>query len=346
MGSSHLYPAWSMVDRDRIVTLARFHGFQHVRFAEIGPAPHFDEFAQWIAKGHHGCMSYLAKKQEVRQEPRIRLAGARSVLVLAMEYDHARPPDPGGLTGKVAAYAWGRDYHNLIGKRLRKFRKTLFQEGVDSWGGVDTAPILERAWATASGLGFNGKNNVQILPAHGSFMFLSVLFLDVDVAPDPQLGDHCGSCTRCLSACPTDAFEADRILNARKCIAYWTIENRGSIPLDLRPSFGRWFFGCDDCQTVCPHNTTPPDTAEEDFRPRNAWINLEEVLLSEPSVLMDRFIGTPLRRPGAEALKRNACVVLGNLGQTEAILPLRKAANDPSELVREHAVWALEKLGG
>jgi epoxyqueuosine reductase len=222
----------------------------------------------------------------------------------------------------------------------------LFNEGIGNWGGVDTAPILERAWATESGLGFNGKNNVQILPAHGSFMFLSVLFLDVDIPPDPALRDHCGACTRCIVACPTQAFESNRVLNARKCIAYWTIENRGTIPEALRPHFGRWFFGCDDCQTACPHNTNPPETAEEDFRPRNAWIDLVELLESPNEAIMDRFIGTPLRRPGAEALKRNACVVLGNLADSAAISPLRVAASSQSELIREHARWALCQLGG
>jgi len=335
-----------MLERDRIVTLAQGHGFQHVRFAAMEPTPHYSEFAAWLANGHHGCMAYLEKGKEVREQPRIRLDGAKTAMVLAMEYDHQRPPDPGGLTGKVAAYAWGRDYHNLIGKRLRKLRRTLWKEGIENWGGVDTAPILERAWATQSGLGFNGKNNVQILPAHGSYMFLSVLFLDIDLQVDPILQDHCGSCSRCLTACPTQAFEADRVLNARKCIAYWTIENRGPIPLELRSHFGRWFFGCDACQIACPHNTNPPDTAEEDFRPKNAWINLEALLQTPDEALMDQFIGTPLRRPGPEALKRNACVVLGNMGDAGAIGPLRLAAESHSDLIREHARWALSQLGG
>jgi epoxyqueuosine reductase len=335
-----------MLERDRIVTLAHSHGFQHVRFAGLSPTPHFEAFAQWIHQKQHGCMSYLEKNADVRGDPKLRLDGAQTAMVLAMEYDHARPQDPGGLTGKVAAYAWGRDYHNLIGKRLRKLRKTLREEGIHSWGGVDTAPILERSWATAAALGFNGKNSVQILPAHGSFMFLAVLFLDVAIPGERTLGDHCGSCTRCLDICPTEAFGGPRQLDARLCIAYWTIEDRGPIPLELRPKFGRWFFGCDDCQTICPHNVDPPHSAEEDFRPRNAWVDLVEVLETSPEALMKRFIGTPLRRPGSDGLKRNACVVMGNLGQTEAIPFLRKAADGESDLVSEHAQWALGRLGG
>ncbi len=335
-----------MLERDKIVTLAQAQGFQHVRFAGMENTPHYSEFKNWLGKGHHGTMAYLAKGQDVRENPRLRLADAKTAMVLAMEYDHHRPPDPGGLTGKVAAYAWGRDYHNLTGKRLRKLRRTLRSEGIENWGGVDTAPILERAWATQSGLGFNGKNNVQILPAHGSYMFLAVLFLDVELESDLILQDHCGSCSRCLTACPTQAFEADRVLNARKCIAYWTIENRGAIPVELRGQFGRWFFGCDACQNACPHNTNAPDTAEEDFRPKNAWIDLEALLQTPDEALMDQFIGTPLRRPGPEALKRNACVVLGNMGDTAAIGPLLLAAESNSALIREHARWALSQLGG
>jgi len=312
----------------------------------MGPTPHFEAFAKWITAGHHGCMEYLERNQELRAKPQIRLDSVRTAMVLAMEYNHNRPPDPGGLTGKVAAYAWGRDYHNLIGKRLKKLKSSLRELGIENWGGVDTAPILERSWATEAGLGFNGKNNVQIIPAHGSYMFLAVLFLSAELPADPLLPDHCGTCSRCLDICPTNAFVKDRILDARRCIAYWTIEDKGPIPIALRSQFGRWFFGCDDCQNICPHNVAPPDSAEPDFAPRNAWIDLEEILAASPEALMERFIGTPLRRPGAEGLKRNACVVLGNMGLDAAIHPLRRAADGASDLVSEHARWALEQLGG
>ena len=178
-----------MHQRDRIVTLAQNLGFQHVRFTPVGEAVHFPQFQEWLSQGHHGSMAYMAKAQDVRKNPASRLPGAKTAMVLALEYDHLRPPNPGGLVGKVAAYAWGRDYHNLIGKRLRKLRKRLDDAGIQCWGGVDTAPILERSWATEAGLGFNGKNGVQILPAHGSYMFLSVLFLTAEIAPDPPSGD-------------------------------------------------------------------------------------------------------------------------------------------------------------
>lgn len=334
-----------MNQRDRIVTLAKSFGFQHVRFTPVGEAAHFEAFSDWVENGLHGTMHYMERGMDIRRDPRVRLPKARTALVLAMEYDHLRPPRPSGLYGKVAAYAWGRDYHNLIGKRLKKFKRTLDEAGIACWGGVDTAPILERSWATQAGLGFNGKNGVQILPAHGSFMFLSVLFLSIDTDAGPTLRDHCGSCTRCLSACPTDAFQSPHVLDSRRCIAYWTIENRGVIPTPLRAKLGDWVFGCDDCQTVCPHNVSAPETAEEDFRPRNAWLDLIELLETPDERLMERFLGTPLRRPGASALKRNACLALGNLGDSSAIPTLMAAADGSSELVTEHARWALERLG-
>lgn len=322
-------------------------GFQHLRVARLAEAtPRIEAFDHWLGQGHHGELRYLPQGREERANPRLRLPRARTAVLLGLEHHHRRPPDPGGLTGKVARYAWGRDYHNLVGKRLRKLRRRLREQGVASWGGVDTAPILERAWAEAAGLGFSGKNCVQILPARGSWIFLAVLFLEEDLEPDAPLRDHCGSCTRCLAACPTGAFVGPRVLDARRCISYWTIEVRSAIPVDLRPGLGRWVFGCDVCQEVCPHNVSAPDADEEDLLPRNAWLDLEWLLRAEDEVLDQHFLGTPLRRPGPDGLRRNACVVLGNLGRPEAVGVLRHAADRHSPLVAEHARWALERLGG
>jgi epoxyqueuosine reductase len=210
---------------------------------------------------------------------------------------------------------------------------------------VDAAPILERAWAGAAGLGFGGKNTVQFLPGRTSWLLLAVLFLDLDLAPDPPTAiDHCGSCRRCLEACPTGALVAERDLDSRRCISYWTIENRGTIPEGLRPAFGRWVFGCDACQEVCPHDAAPPDPEEDDFRPRHAWLDLAEILDTPDEALARRFEGTPIRRPGPPALKRNACVVLGNLRDRSAIPVLERAARGPDALVAEHARWALGRL--
>ena len=293
-------------------------------------------------------MGYLERNLEVRADPRVRHPEARSVLALGVGYPSTPPPDPGGRTGRVARYAWGRDYHNLIGKRLKKLRKRLREEGITSWGGVDTAPILERAWAEAAGLGVTGKSCVQFLPGSSSYLFLAVLFIDVELEPDPQIvRDHCGPCVRCLTACPTDAYEGPWMLDARRCVSYWTIESKELAPRALRSKFGRWFFGCDVCQEVCPHNHTDPGSPELDLRPRNAWIDLDTLLATPDDALMEQYLGTPLRRPGAAGLKRNAAIVLGNLGDEGAVPGLISSGlTHSSPVVRAASVWALRRLEG
>ncbi len=246
----------------------------------------------------------------------------------------------------VARYAWGRDYHNLMGKRLRKLRRRLDAAGIRSWGGIDTAPILERPWATAAGLGFTGKHTLQIVPGQGSWLLLGILFVDAEVPDDPPARGGCGTCTRCLEICPTDALPAPYELDARRCISYWTIEARGLPPETLRPGLGRWVFGCDLCQEVCPHNHHPPDPDEVDLEPRHAWLDLDGILAAPDPALIERFTGTPLRRPGAVGLKRNALLVLGNLGDDGAIDPIRRyGLIHASPVVRAASVWALARLG-
>jgi epoxyqueuosine reductase len=323
-------------------------GFRHLRVARLAPGsdpcPRLERLDAWLDAGRHADMGWMVSGREVRADPRLRGAALRSAVVLALEHHHRRPPDPGGLTGMVARYAWGRDYHNLVGKRLRRLLRRLREGGLGCWGGVDTAPIFERAWAAEAGLGFTGKNAVQIWPARGSWMFLAVIFTEAELPPDAPLGDHCGRCRRCLDACPTDAFRGPYQLDARACVAYWTIEARGPIPPALRPGFGRWVFGCDVCQEVCPHNAAPPDAEEADLAPRNAWLDLEWLLGASDEAILERFEGTPLRRPGPDGLRRNACVVLGNLGDPAAGPALLRAARRGG-VVGEHARWALEKVG-
>lgn len=318
-------------------------GLQHVRAVRVGEqAPRLEAFDAWLAKGLHGEMQYLPRGRDDRADPRRRMP-VRTAVVFALEHHHELPPDPGGLTGRVARYAWGRDYHNVLGKRLRKLRKRLRDLDIPSWGGVDTAPILERAWAEAAGAGFSGKNCVQIVPARGSWMLLAVLFLPEDLPTTAPLGDHCGRCRRCLDACPTSAFLGPHVLDARRCISYWTIERRDAIPVELRAGFGRWVFGCDVCQEVCPHNAAPPP-GDAALAPRHAWLDLEALIDLDDEPLLERFHGSPIKRPGPEGLRRNACVVLGNLGDPDAIPVLRRAL-DRGPLVAEHARWALDRLG-
>jgi len=332
-------------DRATLTTLAHDLGFHVVRFAAVRPTPRADALDGWLARGQQADMHWIARQREVRRDPRARAPWARTAMVLAVHHHHRRPPDPGGRTGLVARYAWGRDYHNLMGKRLKRLQARLRAAGLRTWGGVDTAPIQERSWAAAAGLGFTGKHTLQIEVGQTSWLLLGVVLLDVAVEPDPPIGDHCGSCRRCLDVCPTDAFVAPWDLDARACIAYWTIEARGLAPRALRRRFGRWVFGCDRCQEVCPHNHDPPDPDEPDLEPRHAWLDLDALVRTPDAVLLDRFTGTPLRRPGAAGLKRNALVVLGNLGDDRAVDTVRVALEHPRPVVRAAAVWALGELG-
>jgi epoxyqueuosine reductase len=335
------------MDRAQVAELARSHGFHAVRFTTVRDTPRGPAFDRWLARGQHADLHWMVRGRDVRVDVRRRVPWARTAMVLAVSHHHRVPPDPGGWTGRVARYAWGRDYHNLVGKRLQKLRRSLDAAGVRSWGGVDAAPILERAWAEAAGLGFSGKNTLQIVPGEGSFLFLAVLFLSEPLAADPPIGrDHCRTCARCLVGCPTDAFVAPRTLATDRCISYWTIEARGLPPPELRPRLGRWLFGCDVCQEVCPHNHDPDDPDEDDLRPRHAWVDLAELLRTPDDAVLRRFEGTPLRRPGADGLKRNALLVLANLGDPGA-LPLvhDHGLAHPSPVVREAAAWAAASLG-
>ncbi len=328
---------------------ARELGFDRVRFAAVHGSPGIEHYDRFIEEGRHADMGWMVGGRDKRASPDLLLAGARTAVVLGVSYGWPRPPDPGGLTGKVACYAWGRDYHNLIGKRLTKLRRRLDEAGIDSTWGVDSRPFIERAWAVEAGMGFAGRNCCTIVPGQGSYLFLAVGLLTLDLAPDPRragLERHCGACTRCLTACPTNAFLGSGKLDAGRCISWMTIENRGAIDEAMRPSLGRWVFGCDDCQEVCPHNHKPPTPLQADLRPLpgRAWLDLEWVLRTPDSALDKALNGSPLRRCKAWGLKRNAAVVLGNLGDAAARPALHHALTHDHVEVRTHARWALDRI--
>lgn len=330
----------------RIRHLAAARGFAEVYAAPIGPTPEFTRYEAWLSAGRAADMRYLSETLEVRRDPRNRLAGARSALVLVTHYSGDFPPDPGGCTGMIARYAVGRDYHNSIGKRIKRLAADLRAEGIAAWGGTDTAPILERAWSAASGAGFAGKNACQIQPGRGSYFFLSVIFVGADLRPTAPSPGRCGTCTRCLDTCPTGALVGPGEVDAARCLAYWSIEARGLPPVEIRRVWGRHLFGCDDCQAICPHNRhpSPPDSA--DFEPREAWLDLPELLATPDEALRARFIGSPLGRAGPTGLKRNALLALPfTPAPSRGIRPARAALGHPDEVVRAAAVWALRRLG-
>lgn len=333
--------------RESLAREAAKAGFARVRVAEAGPAPGFERYDAFLEAGRQGEMAWMATGRDARADVRRLLPEARSVVVLAMDYGQPPPPDPGGLTGRVACYAWGRDYHNLVGKRLKKLRAALeaAHPGLATRGSVDAGPVWERGWAEAAGMGFTGKNGMVVVPGEGSGFFLATLILSEPLPPDPPIADHCGRCRRCIDACPTAAILEGGGVDARRCISYLTIEHRAEIPEDLRPKLGRWVFGCDDCQDVCPHVHLGKRPLEADFAPRHAWIDLPGVLAATDAQLLARFEGSPVRRACPEKLRRNVCVVLGNLGDPAARPALERARRDGNEIVSAHAAWALDRLG-
>lgn len=343
-----------MIDPGELETLARRAGLDLVGVAPAGPSPFWNAYRHWIQEGYHGDMDYLARADAVRRrrDPRQILPNARTVLVVGASYPSGPAPDLPPLHGRIARYAWGEDYHRWLLKRLKGLLRALAArlETPMQWRAyVDTGPILERAWAQATGsLGWIGKNTCLIHPMLGSYFFLGVALLDVALPPleRPQF-PTCGSCTQCLDACPTGALVAPGVLDARRCLAYLTIEHRGPIPEELRPKLGAWVFGCDVCQEVCPWNrklgARPPSPLAFD----GATLMLPDLLRMDAKTFRARFRHTPIWRATPTGLARNAAVVLGNLGQPAAIPALAgAAASHPDSIVREHAAWALERLRG
>lgn len=324
-------------------------GFSAVRFAPL-PPPALDlrRYRRWLAAGHHAHMEWMVRHLPLKTDPGRLLPGARTAAVLAMDYAHPRPPHPGGIRGSVSRYAWGRDYHRVVGGRLRRLRRALAARHPEGglFTSVDSGPVFERSLAVRAGLGFSGKNTCVIAPGQGSWRFLAVVLLDVDLPSDTPIEGGCGTCRRCLDACPTGALVEPGVLDARRCLSWLTIEHRGDIPLPLRIPMGGNLFGCDRCQEVCPHNHRPPPCREPDFAPRPglAWPDPVAILRTDEATLQQRLAGTPLRRAGARLLQRNACVVLGNLGTPHTVSVLEETLRRSDPLLRRHAAWALARL--
>ncbi|MEM7384754.1 MAG: tRNA epoxyqueuosine(34) reductase QueG [Verrucomicrobiota bacterium] len=328
---------------------ARALGFEECRFATAGPAPHADAFRKWIADGCHGEMAWLAKRVERRTNPCEVLEGARSVIVLAVNYFQEDPPSsvPDGMArGMVARYAWGNDYHDLIEAKLREFSLALEDLGERHRYYVDTGPVLERDFASASGLGWNGKSTVQIHPELGTWFFLATVLTTLEVEPDPPMNDHCGKCTRCVEACPTTAITRDRRVDARRCLSYLTIEHRGPIPEAFRRPMGDRIFGCDDCLAVCPWNRFARASREATFaaRPFVADWSLRDLLGLDVEGFRELFRKSPIKRTKRRGFLRNVCVALGNVGNEDDLPALRKAAAVEEELIAEHARWAIGEI--
>lgn len=329
--------------RTFLLAEARALGFAEARVASVDPALDMGHYDAFLARGAEGEMDWLRTGRDARAHLRSLLPGAQSVLVLAFDFG-GQAPDPGGLTGRVASYAWGRDYHNLVLKRLRKLQSRLNAAfpGIGSYASLDSRPVFERAWAARAGLGFVGKNHCQVIPSRGATFFLATLAVDREMAPDAPLGDHCGRCTRCVDACPTRAIVPGVGLDATRCISYLTIESEAPVPLPLRPLLGRWVFGCDDCMDSCPHEHAA--AVDPALAPRDAWLHLPGILAMDDAQLAARFEGSPIRRAAGPRLRRNAALVLGNIGDPAAIPALEGATADAASVVAEAARWSLGRL--
>jgi epoxyqueuosine reductase len=289
-------------------------------------------------------MAYLERNAPKRVDPLQVLAGARSIITLAASYH-----DPSARSGLIARYARYRDYHDVLSERLKQlteFVNKLGGEGARSLWYVDTGPLLERELAQRAGLGFIGKHTNLISRQLGNWIFLSEIITTLAIEPDAPEKNHCGSCTRCITACPTAAITAPFQLDARRCISYLTIELKGAIPLELRPAIGDRIFGCDDCLQACPWNRFAREgqMMKAHARPDLAQPDLLELLSLDEAGFKRCFAGTPMLRAKRRGLLRNVCVALGNIGDEKALPALRKAATDPEPLIAEHAVWAIERI--
>jgi len=329
-------------------------GFQQIAITDVDLTNYASHLEAWIDNKYHGVMQYMAENHQKRCHPDQLLPGTLRVIAARMDYaldaDNSLAPLQERDKAYVSRYARGRDYHKLMRKRLQRLADRI-EDATGSFGYrafVDSAPVLERALAEKSGIGWIGKNTMLINKQAGSWFFLGELFTDLPLPIDSQQLDHCGSCRACLDICPTQAFVAPNLLDATRCISYLTIELRESIPEQFRKPMGNRIFGCDDCQLVCPWNKFTGLTKEDDFTPRH---NLDDITLVElfqwtDQEFLTKTAGSPIRRIGYECWLRNIAVALGNADLSEEIeTALRASANHSSALVREHVQWALKQHG-
>lgn len=388
--------------KSALVTEALALGFADCRIAPAAPAAHRELYAQWIAEGKHGDMAWMARNIERRSDPRLVLPGARSVIVLALNYyqggypypgsgsgatgtsparasshsapaptdpeqgPHEEPPErpvsapplgtshisppppPSAATYRIARYAWNNDYHDLIDQKLAALNAFLTTHGGTQRPYVDTGPVLERDFASEAGLGWGGKSTMQIHRRLGTWFFLADILTTLDLPPDTPGRDMCGSCTRCLTACPTQAITpaAPRRLDARRCISYLTIEAKGPIPLEFRRAIGDRLYGCDACLDACPWNRHAQASHEAAFQARQSVFDtpLRDFLALTDEAFRALFAKSPIKRIKRPAFLRNVCIVLGNTGTTADLPALQAAAQDEHPLIAEHAQWAIAEI--
>ena len=345
--------------KQRLVVFARTLGFDSCRVAACSTPAHADEFDDWLDEGAHGEMEYMARATEKRRDPQKILDGAKSIIVLALNYfqgDSApewplTAAEPAATTeerarGRIARYAWGDDYHDLIAAKLGKIDIFLRDFGGRQKCYVDTGPVLERDHAAQAGIGWHGKSTMLIDEKLGTWFFLAEILTTLELPADDPARDRCGTCERCINACPTGAITAPHKLDARRCISYLTIELKSSIPLELRSLIGDRIFGCDDCLDACPWNRFAKVSRESAFAARKSTTAyaLRDYLRLDEAEFRDRFRNSPINRIKRRGFLRNVCVALGNIGTREDLPALERAALDSEPLIAEHAAWAINRI--
>jgi epoxyqueuosine reductase len=327
-------------------------GFDECCFTSAAAPESAGHFTDWIQRQQHGEMAWLARNIDKREDPQQVLPGAKSLVILAASYHDTSVASAGDKPspGIIARYARYHDYHEVLGRQLKELSQFLSELGgteIRSLWYVDTGPLLERDFAQRAGLGFVGKHTNLISRKLGNWIFLAEILTTLELAPDRPEKNHCGHCTRCLTACPTSAITAPFQLDARKCISYLTIELKGSIPVELRPAIGSRIYGCDDCLAACPWNKFARTGHLMAAHARRDLVqpDLLELLQLDNAAFKSKFAGTPLLRTKRRGVLRNVCVALGNIGDTSALPSLIKSTTDPEPLIAEHAHWAVKQIG-
>lgn len=331
-------------------------GFQQLGISNIDLAEADSALSEWLAAGFHGEMDYMARHGSLRSHPEELLPGTIRVITARMDYWPELAVEPWSVIedpskGYISRYALGRDYHKLMRKRLQKLASRIEQEIGEMGYRVfsDSAPILEKALAAKSGIGWIGKHSNVLNKAHGSYFFLGEIYTDLPLAETPATTDHCGDCIACIDICPTQAIVAPYKVDARRCISYLTIELRDSIPVEFRKAMGNRIYGCDDCQLICPWNKFAQATVESDYSPRQGLDapQLLDLFAWTEAEFLSRLEGSPIRRIGHECWIRNIAIALGNAESSDDVIAgLNTRKDDDSELIKEHVAWALVQHQG
>lgn len=344
-----------MSHKQAIIDHAYQLGFSLAGVTTPAPPSHLSTYYMWLAAEHHGTMGYLANQRarNRRANPQLLLPKCQTILVLAASYSDpstANIPEMFDPAGRVAAYAWGEDYHHTFIFKLQKlvvFIENLVGHPISNRLYTDTGPILERDLAQRAGLGWIGKNTCLINPKYGSYFLLAEILLELDLEPDPPFtSDRCGTCTRCIEACPTNCILPNRTIDARRCIAYLTIELKDDVPPELHSQMGNWIFGCDICQMVCPWNRFASREVDISFlpKPEVPTPNLIEEMYLSPKAFNQKFKDSPVKRAKRRGYLRNITIALGNSQHPIALRALRIGQRDSEPLVRKHANWAHSRI--